>query len=96
MLLHTLSSPPASSVFTDCLRCVDATDAVLLLGDGVYAALPGSEACRALRDCGAEVYVLRDCASAAGIDSDSHAFQVLTMDEFVALTERFPRSLAWY
>ncbi|MBP6724956.1 MAG: hypothetical protein KA137_08950, partial [Halioglobus sp.] len=49
MTLHTLNASPASAVFADCLRLLAPGDALLLLGDGVYAALEGTAARSALR-----------------------------------------------
>jgi tRNA 2-thiouridine synthesizing protein B len=86
MTLHTLNASPASAAFADCLRLVAPGDALLLLGDGVYAALAGTGPCRALDASGAELYVLAHICSAAVVD----------IDGFVALSERFARQLAWY
>jgi tRNA 2-thiouridine synthesizing protein B len=96
MVLHTINSAPGNSAFTDCLRLAAAEDAILLVGDGVYAALAHTDACSGLLKSGIEVYVLASDAQAAGISSriDSH-FSLRDFDGFVALTERFPRQLAW-
>lgn len=95
MILHTLNASPGNAAFADCLRLADSDDAILLLGDGVYGALPESAACALLQDCPATVYVLRDDASAAGV-AVGEAFAVVDMAGFVALTERFTKQVAWY
>ncbi|MCB1676160.1 MAG: sulfurtransferase complex subunit TusB [Halioglobus sp.] len=96
MILHTLSASPASGAFDDCLRVITADDALLLLGDGVYAGIAHSRACERLLASGARLHVLRADASAAGVLPLLEEIDVVDMDGFVALTERYPRQLAWY
>ena len=96
MILHTLNASPASPAFHDCLRVVAPGDSLLLLGDGVYAALPGTDACSALQACGADIYLLSPDARAAGLDKLVGVGTTVDMNEFVALSERFPRQQAWY
>lgn len=94
MILHTLNGSPDTRPFLDCLAAAASGDTILLLGDGVYAALPGSAACALLRASDADVVLLHADASAAGVNSTE--FRHIDMGEFVALTERYPRQLAWY
>lgn len=96
MILHTLNASPSSRAFADCLRVITAGDALLLLGEGVYAALAHSRACERLLACGAQLYVLRADASAAGVLARLGAVKAVDMAGFVALSERFSRQLAWY
>ncbi len=96
MVLHTLNAAPSSAAFRDCLKLVAPDDAVVLLGDGVYAALEGTAACDELRAAAAALFVLRADAQLAGIESPADGFGLIDMDDLVALTERFERQLAWY
>lgn len=96
MTLHTLNTSPSSAAFADCLGMVAAGDALLLLGDGVYAAMAGTGARAKLDACGAQLYVLRDDAAAAGVLERMDAITVIDFDGFVGLSEQFPRQLAWY
>lgn len=96
MILHTLNASPASPAFRDCLRVVAPGDALLLLGDGVYAALAGTDACSAIQACGADIYLLSADARAAGLSQAIGAGTTIDMDEFVALSEHLPRQQAWY
>jgi tRNA 2-thiouridine synthesizing protein B len=96
MILHTLNASPASRAFSDCLRVIAGDDALLLMGDGVYAAIPGTAAWGALQESGAAVYVLDTDASAAGISELADSASRVDMAGFVALTERFVRQQAWY
>jgi len=96
MTLHTLNASPSSAAFTDCLRMIAAGDALLLLGDGVYAALAGTGARAQLDACGARLCVLREDATAAGVLELMAGTELIDIDGFVALSEQFPRQLAWY
>lgn len=96
MILHTLNASPSSAAFKDCLKVIHAGDAVVLMGDGVYAALAGTKAFSELQASGAELYALNSDAIAAGVTECATWANRIDMDNFVALTERFPRQLAWY
>jgi tRNA 2-thiouridine synthesizing protein B len=93
MILHTLSALPDTPAFRDCLSALADDDALVLLGDGVYAALSGAPYLGRLLDGGARVFALGPDALAAGI---TNGVELIDMDDFVALTERFPRQLAWF
>ena len=96
MILHTLNAAPSSDAFTECLRLVTADDAVLLLGDGEYGALSNT-ALTALLGATEQLYILTEDAEAAGIvGSLSNTIHSVSIDDFVALTERFSKQLAWY
>jgi tRNA 2-thiouridine synthesizing protein B len=96
VILHTLNTSPGNSVFSDCLRVIAAGDALLLMGDGVYAAIADTAASAALQVSGAEIYVLGADATAAGVNNLIEGATRVDMDGFVALTERFPHQQAWY
>ena len=95
MILHSLAASPASAAFTDCLRVLRPGDALLLLGNGVYAACDHG-ALQRLAQSGAQLYLLDDDARAAGVTAETEELTRVDMDAFVALTERFPKQLAWY
>jgi tRNA 2-thiouridine synthesizing protein B len=72
-------------------------DALLLLGDGVYAALAGTAPFDQLVNTGADLYVLESDAAAAGILSlMDNTVRLVDFDAFVALSEEFTRQQAWY
>jgi tRNA 2-thiouridine synthesizing protein B len=96
MALHTLAAAPTSAAFNDCLRLVAPGDTLLLLGDGVYTALQGTAARAGLEASGADVYLLHEDASAAGVLDRLGGLPTIDMDGFVALTEQFSQQLAWY
>ncbi|MCB1701404.1 MAG: sulfurtransferase complex subunit TusB [Halioglobus sp.] len=96
VILHTLNASPSSPACSDCLRLLASGDALLLLGDGVYAALAGSADRARLDASGAAVYVLDTDAAAAGVLSRVDGVTIIDIDGFVALTEQCSRQLAWY
>ena len=96
MVLHTLSGSPESSAFADCLRLISPGDALLLMGDGVYCGLAATVPYEALHNCGAALYVLETDAMAAGVLERIGDITVIDIEEFVGLSEEFPRQLAWY
>lgn len=96
MLLHTLNASPSSSAFADCLQLLGPGDAIVLMGDGVYGALGGTQAAAGLEASGAELYLLRPDTSAAGVQPPEDCFQIIDFEGLVVLTERFERQLAWY
>jgi len=96
-MLHTVSRSPAHSALRDCLAVLGPDDAILLLGDGVYAAIDGSEAAALLTGSGASLFVLEADAAFAGVrERLLPGATVVDDDGFVALTERFSRQLAWH
>jgi tRNA 2-thiouridine synthesizing protein B len=97
VLLHTLSALPGTPASESCLALLAAGDALLLMGDGAYAALAHTDSYARLAASGAELYVLDDDAAARGIGALlGPQLTALDMDGFVELTERYPRQQAWY
>lgn len=96
MLLHTLNATPSAAAFRGCIEVVQAGDAIVLLGDGVYAALEGTAGCSELQATGAELFVLRADALLAGVTRPAPNIVSIDMEGLVALTERYSRQLAWY
>ena len=96
MILHTLNASPSSAAFQNCLNVVQRGDAVVLMGDGVYAALRDTVACIALQEKEVELFVLGVDALLAGVTEPAPGIQTIDMDGLVSLTEKLPRQQAWY
>jgi len=93
MVLHTVSAGPG---LADCLALAAPDDALLLLGDGVYSAMSGSDTAAALEASGLPLYALGQDVLAAGVSAYLLAsVTVVDFDAFVALTEAFSRQLNW-
>ncbi|PLW82163.1 sulfurtransferase complex subunit TusB [Kineobactrum sediminis] len=97
MPLHTLNKAPGHNAFSDCIERLAADDALVLLGDGVYAALATTAAASRLAASGATIYVLRTDALAAGVATRLMSEATVIDDAgFVALTEHWPQQMAWH
>ena len=96
MLLHTLNARSPHAAFRDCLRSASQGDTIVLLGEGVYNALPGSEPRDALDNSPARVLALDSDVRAAGLQQILEGVVQVDMDGLVALSEYYPRQLAWY
>jgi len=96
VILHTLNASPASAAYRDCLALLRPGDALVLWGDGVYAALAGTAASGELAAKDIGLYLLGPDARLAGITAPAPGVEVIEMAGLVRLTEQFPRHLAWY
>lgn len=95
MILHTLSTTPSDSAFTQCSDVAKEGDAILLMGDAVYAAIIGTSALLALKATGASLYALQSDLNALGVTADA-CFECVSIDGFVSLTEQYVRHQAWH
>lgn len=82
--LHLLSNPGASA---SCLAAVTAEDAVLFLGDGVFALT-------AQQNSAVRVGVLRDDAESRGVAVPDHV-RPMSQADFVDWVVAFDRSVTW-
>lgn len=93
--LHLINkSPQSSDALAACLRVLAQGDAILLIEDGVYAALAGSESAQSLVDLGSALQADLEARGlsgrlAAGIDSVDDA-------GFVELCTRCDRVMSWF
>ena len=98
MLLHTVSKSPTSSfALASCLRCIDDHAVLLLLEDGVYAAVANGEAARAIASHGVACHVLRADVEARGLSGKlDPRFQLADYDDFVNLSTTCHAVQGWY
>lgn len=97
-MLHTINkSPYTHQHLADCLRVCSADDVILLIEDGVYAALTDSEWIKSISAKVARIYALQPDADARGL-GDRIATEVnsIDYDGFVQLCIDQPNMLAWY
>ncbi|KHN50144.1 sulfurtransferase complex subunit TusB [Pectobacterium fontis] len=95
-MLHTLSCSPYHADLDALLRSVGQGDAVVLLQDGVIAALAGGDSIRRLLDPEVPLYALRADVAARGITEQiSNSVVLIDYNEFVQLTVEYPQQLAW-
>lgn len=96
MVLHLVSrSPFTSSCLQDCLRLAADEDSLLLIGDGVYAALNDARPLQSHRF--AAIYALADDVASRGLGTSlPQAIEVIDYDRFVSLCCEADRTLSWY
>ncbi|MEC5343868.1 sulfurtransferase complex subunit TusB [Brenneria populi] len=95
-MLHTLSHSPYYCDIDALLRCVGPDDALLLLQDGVIAALADTHWANRLLGASIPLYVLKDDADARGVtERISSKFTLIGYNQFVQLTVKYSRHLAW-
>ena len=95
-MLHTLMTSPYHCDFTLLLRMLQEGDDVLLLQDGVIAALAGSDRLAQLAAAPAGLYVLREDVEARGLTAQiSTSATTISYTDFVALTVKHPQQMTW-
>lgn len=97
MILHILGrSPFGCSQLTDCLRVASTGDRLLLLGDGVYAALPAASDHLAHHPF-AGIHALGDDLDSRGLRHHlAPGIEVIDYDRFVSLCCEADNTLSWY
>lgn len=95
-MLFTLASSPQHSDFALLINMITQDDALLLMQDGVLAALDGSEACNLMSHHVQSIYVLSEDLAARGLVGQiSHKITLIDYTGFVALTEKHAQQTAW-
>lgn len=94
MILHIVSvSPLASTGFADCLGMASPNDAIILIENGVYAAI--SPQIIAPAPC--PIFVLEADLTARGLTQQKlKNIKLVDYSGWVELTATFPKSLSWY
>lgn len=97
-MLHIVNrSPFAHSALADCLRVCDAEAGILLIEDGVYAAVADGEWLARIRAKTPHIYVLAPDAAARGIETRlAPAATQVDYAGFVALCCDYPGTHSWY
>ena len=95
-MLHTSMHSPAHSDLETLLLMADAGDDLLLLQDGVLAALAGSRALMQLSRSNATLWVLDEDVQARGLTAQiSTSVQSIDYNGFVTLTIRHQQQIVW-
>lgn len=96
MLLHILNRTPASSlIYRDTLRSMGIEDRLLLIEDAVYGAIP--PLFDQFSHLQGRLYALRDDLISRGLEERcSERVRVVTMQEFVSLTEEAEQTVSWF
>ncbi|WP_409158798.1 sulfurtransferase complex subunit TusB [Pectobacterium sp. B2J-2] len=95
-MLHTLSYSPYQVDLDTLLRSLGSGDVVVLLQDGVIAALTGGSIIHRLLDSAVPLYALRSDVVARGMTEQiSNSVVLIDYNEFVQLTVEHSQQLAW-
>lgn len=95
-MLHTLSCSPYHADLDTLLRSLDQGDVLVLLQDGVIAALAGGDIIHRLLDSAVLLYALQPDTEARGMTEQiSNSVALIGYNEFVQLTVEHPQQLAW-
>ncbi|MBN3561247.1 sulfurtransferase complex subunit TusB [Aliamphritea spongicola] len=97
MSLHTLNKAPSgSSAIQDCLSALQAGDALLLIEDGVYAALDAySPLFQHAESLAVDCYVLSADTDARGLSTLNPLFKAATYSTFVELSCQHHPVVSW-
>ena len=99
MILHTVNkSPDSSDALASCLLHVgQSQDRLLLLEDGVFAAIAACAAAAAIKSSGLPCYALRADLSARGLPEQLAAhIEAVSYRDFVALCAAADSVQSWY
>lgn len=95
-MLHTLRHSPWQCDFSTFLTALQAGDAVLLLQDGVIAALEGTRFLEMLQNASISISVLQDDVEARGLSAQiSNSIARVSYTDFVRMTVDHPTQMAW-
>lgn len=95
-MLHTLRHSPWQSDISELSRMLQAGDDLLLIQDGVNAALDGGRYLESLLNAPITIYVLEDDIRARGLSAQISG-SVVRVDytDFVRLTVKHSAQMAW-
>lgn len=98
MILHIINqSPLQASAFNDCLRIYRQGDSILLIEDGVYAAVDCSASGQSIQASNAIIYALKADVLARGLQNKLIAQAQLASDDlFVELVAKHQLIQSWY
>lgn len=95
-MLYTLMHSPWQCDIDTLLLLLQKEDDLLLLQDGVTAALSGSSMLEKLHNSPATLWVLREDVEARGLSAQiSTSVTCVDYTEFVALTAKHQQQIAW-
>lgn len=97
-ILHTVNkSPFQKSDLSSCLAHANSGDAVLLIEDGVYGAISGTQAASQVASADASVFVLGGDLAARGISEDKLAdgVKIVSYDDFVDMAAEHQAVNSW-
>lgn len=97
MTLHTLNkSATENNALSDCLAALSDGDALLLIENGVYCAMPAQAERFTCLPGGVQCYLLQADAEARGLTDLNPEFRPVSYDDFVTLSCRYDKVVSWF
>lgn len=97
MTLHTLNKTAHEShALYDCLAALSDGDALLLIENGVYCAMPAQAERFTRLPGGVQCYILQADADARGLTELNPEFRAIGYDDFVTLSCRYEKVVSWF
>lgn len=97
MTLHTLNKTPhESNALQDCLAALSDGDALLLIENGVYCAMPAHAELFTRLPGGVQCYLLQADVQARGLNDLNPEFRGIDYDDFVTLSCRYEKVVSWF
>ncbi|RUR27218.1 sulfurtransferase complex subunit TusB [Vreelandella andesensis] len=95
-MLHILNKPPHSDAAVQMLSTLSGNDTIVLIEDGVQAALHPEWQGWATNEV--SIFLLVEDAISRGIHSIAvaHGLPLIEVDDFVVLTEQNEQIISWY
>lgn len=97
MILHIINkSPIQHSALHDALPFINTDDKVILIDDGVYAAIANTGSMNKITALHCQCMVLNDDAEMRGIKNIDQSVQMIDMQDFVELVFKASKNISWY
>ncbi|MCT4703508.1 sulfurtransferase complex subunit TusB [Enterobacteriaceae bacterium H20N1] len=95
-MLHILRQSPFNADLDTLLRCMNAGDDLLLLQDGVIAAIKGGRYLELLLEAPISISALQEDLEARGLAAQiSSKIDTVSYNDFVRLTIKHERQMTW-
>lgn len=97
MILHIINkSPLQHSALNDALPFINEDDQVILIDDGVYAAISGTPGINKIKAIKCQCLALHDDIEMRGIKNIDTSVQTITMNDFVERVFNASKNISWY
>jgi tRNA 2-thiouridine synthesizing protein B len=97
MILHIINkSPLQHSALNDALPFINDDDLIILIDDGVYAAIINTPGINKIKALNCQCLALHDDVEMRGIQNIDTCVQTITMNDFVERVFNASKNISWY
>ncbi len=97
MILHIINkSPLQHSALNDALPFINENDQVILIDDGVYAAINATNSINKIKAINCQCLALHDDVEMRGIPNIDTSVQMISMNDFVERVFNASKNISWY